>query len=82
MPRVLAGIVVSTKSAKTAVVRVDRRMTHPLYHKPYTVSKKYHVHDEKSQAHEGDSVSFQECAPKSRLKRWELLKVTKTGDSA
>jgi small subunit ribosomal protein S17 len=74
MPRrVLEGIVVSDKSAKTVVVRVDRRVMHPLYKKFIAQAKKYHAHDEQERFKTGDRVRIQECRPLSRLKRWEVL---------
>ena len=44
--RVLTGTVVSDKADKTVVVRVERRVKHPLYGKIIKLSKKYHAHDE------------------------------------
>lgn len=44
--RTLQGVVVSDKTAKTVVVRVDRRFTHPIYKKTIRQSKNYHAHDE------------------------------------
>ena len=44
--RVLSGTVVSDKGDKTVVVRVERRVKHPLYGKIIRLSKKYHAHDE------------------------------------
>ena len=44
--RVLTGTVVSDKTDKTVVVRVERRVKHPLYGKIIKRSKKYHAHDE------------------------------------
>ena len=44
--RVLSGTVVSDKADKTVVVRVERRVKHPLYGKIIRLSKKYHAHDE------------------------------------
>lgn len=75
MARTLTGLVVSTKADKTAVVRVDRRAAHPLYHKPFTTSKKYHIHDEKNELKVGDKVQFEETRPLSKLKRWKLTQV-------
>lgn len=74
MPRrVLEGIVVSDKNAKTVVVRVDRRVMHPLYKKFMNQTKKFHAHDKQDRFKTGDRVRIQECAPISRLKRWEVL---------
>ncbi len=71
--RILQGPVVSDKGDKTVVVRVDRIFTHPLYKKTVRRSKRFHAHDEANQFREGDLVRIQECAPKSRLKRWEVV---------
>lgn len=67
------GVVVSNKMEKTIVVRVDRVIQHPKYKKRYTVSKNYKVHDEKNKYNEGDKVSFIECRPLSKDKRWRAI---------
>jgi len=67
------GTVVSDKMEKTIVVRVDRTVVHPKYGKRYVRSKKYHVHDEARAYHTGEKVSFQECRPYSKTKRWRVL---------
>lgn len=69
------GTVVSAKTAKTVVVRVDRYVEHPKYHKRYRVSKKYYAHDEESKAKEGDSVKIVESKPMSALKRWRVIEI-------
>ena len=71
--RVLQGVVVSDKQDKTVVVRVERRFTHPLLKKTVRRSKKYHAHDEGNALKVGDVARIVECAPKSKLKRWEVL---------
>ena len=75
--RTLTGEVVSDKSSKTIVVKVDRKTMHPKYNKFVTTSKKYHVHDEKEQASVGDVVTIIEAKPYSALKRWELVSIVK-----
>ncbi len=67
------GVVVSDKQDKTIVVKVDRVKIHPKYKKRFTVSKKYKVHDEKNKCKEGDKVSFIECRPLSKDKRWRVI---------
>lgn len=67
------GIVVSDKMDKTVVVRVDRVRAHPKYKKRYTVSKRYKVHDEKNQYKVDDKVTFIECRPLSKDKRWRVI---------
>jgi small subunit ribosomal protein S17 len=71
--RVLTGTVVSDKGDKTVVVRVERRVKHPLYGKIIKLSKKYHAHDEGNAFHIGEQVRIQECAPLSKLKSWTVL---------
>ena len=71
--RVLQGVVVSDKNAKTVVVKVDRRVQHPLYKKFLTQTKKYHAHDEDRRFKVGDKVTIRECRPISKLKRWEVV---------
>jgi small subunit ribosomal protein S17 len=71
--RVLTGTVVSDKADKTVVVRVERRVKHPLYGKIIKLSKKYHAHDESNAFKAGEQVRIQECAPVSKLKTWEVL---------
>jgi small subunit ribosomal protein S17 len=71
--RVLSGTVVSDKADKTVVVRVERRVKHPLYGKIIKRSKKYHAHDEANAFKAGEQVRIEECAPISKLKTWTVL---------
>jgi small subunit ribosomal protein S17 len=71
--RVLTGTVVSDKADKTVVVRVERRVKHPLYGKIIKLSKKYHAHDAANGFHVGEIVRIEECAPISKLKTWTVL---------
>lgn len=71
--RILQGTVVSDKGAKTVVVRVERTFLHPLLRKTVRRTKRYHAHDEAQKFKVGDRVQIQECAPKSKLKRWEVV---------
>jgi len=65
--------VVSDKNAKTVVVKVERRFTHPVMGKTVRRSKKYHAHDEKGEYKQGDVVRIRECRPLSKLKTWEAF---------
>ncbi|MBP7007619.1 30S ribosomal protein S17, partial [Patescibacteria group bacterium] len=60
----------SAKADKTLVVEVKRVTMHPLYKKRFTVKKKYYVHDEVNAYKEGDTVTFLQTRPLSKLKRW------------
>ena len=71
--RTLQGVVVSDKQAKTVVVRVERRFTHPLLKKTVRRSKKYHAHDENNEYGVGDIVRIEEHRPISKLKRWTVV---------
>jgi len=71
--RVLSGTVVSDKGDKTIVVRVERRVKHPLYGKIIRLSKKYHAHDESNAFKLGQQVRIEECKPMSKLKSWTVL---------
>jgi small subunit ribosomal protein S17 len=71
--RILQGTVVSDKMDKTIVVKVERRVMHPVYKKFVRRSKKYHAHDESNQFKSGDTVRIRECRPLSRTKRWEVV---------
>ena len=71
----LQGVVKSDKMDKTIVVEITRRTLHPLYKKYVTRSKSIKAHDEKNEAHQGDTVRVIECRPLSRDKRWRLVEV-------
>ena len=75
--RKLEGTVVSAGNNKTIVVNVLRRVKHPVYSKFVNKSKKYHAHDEKNTAVEGDKVIIIESKAFSKLKKWELLSINK-----
>jgi small subunit ribosomal protein S17 len=71
--RILTGTVTSNQNAQTVTVSVERRFTHPVLKKTIRKSKKYRAHDEQNAFNVGDKVRIQECAPKSKTKRWEVL---------
>ena len=71
----LIGRVLESKMEKTVIVQVNTRSPHPIYRKYVTTSKKYYVHDPKSECQIGDTVSILECRPISKLKRWRLKQI-------
>ena len=71
--RILQGVVVSDKTDKTVVVRVERRFMHPLLKKTLRRSKKYHAHDAENKHKIGDQVRIEECPPISKNKRWTVV---------
>lgn len=71
--RVLQGVVVSDKTDKTIVVKVERRFTHPVLKKTVRRTKNYHAHDEGNVAKTGQVVEIEECRPFSKTKTWTLV---------
>ena len=80
--RILQGTVVSDKGDKTVVVRVERRVKHPLYGKIIKLSKKYHAHDENNEISQGETVRIEECTPISKTKSWKVLDRVAKADPA
>lgn len=71
----ISGVVSSIAGDKTIVVTRTVRKTHPLYGKKFTVTSKFHAHDENNQAHVGDTVTIVESRPYSKTVDWELNKI-------
>jgi small subunit ribosomal protein S17 len=69
------GLVVSDKADKTIIVRIDYQRRHKRYRKILRSSVTLHAHDERNDAHAGDTVKVVECRPMSRTKRWRLVDV-------
>ncbi len=73
--KVRQGIVVSDKADKSITVRIDVARRHRRYEKIVRTSQTLHAHDERNDAHAGDTVTVRECRPLSRTKRWRLVDV-------
>ena len=76
MPKKIStGIVTGDKTSKTRRVEIPRLARHPKYGK-YTQQKTIcYVHDEENVSQQGDKVEIIECPPKSKTKRWQLVRV-------
>jgi small subunit ribosomal protein S17 len=74
-PKTRQGVVVSAKPDKTITVRIDVARRHRQYHKIIRSSSTVHAHDERNEAHEGDTVRVVESRPLSRTKRWRLTEI-------
>ena len=72
--KIREGLVVSNKMQKTVVVRVERRVQHPLYGKVVLRTAKFKAHDEIG-CDEGDRVEIMETRPLSRDKRWRVSRI-------
>jgi small subunit ribosomal protein S17 len=73
--KVRQGVVVSDNADKTITVRIDIARPHRMYKKIVRTSSTLHVHDERNEAHTGDTVRVIESRPLSRTKRWRLVEV-------
>ena len=70
--REVTGVVTSSKPHKTIIVRVDRRVQHPVYGKFIRRSTKLAAHDEANACAEGDTVTIRQTRPISKTKCWVL----------
>jgi small subunit ribosomal protein S17 len=73
--RVSIGVVTSDKMAKTRRVEIPRLVRHPKYGKIMRRKTVCHVHDEAEECHVGDTVEIRESRPRSKTKRWELVRI-------
>ena len=71
--RILQGVAVRDARDKTVIVRVERRVMHPVYKKFIMRSKNYAAHDEQNLVKAGDVIRIEESRPISRRKRWVAL---------
>ena len=69
-----SGVVVSDNMDKSIVVKVERKVKHPIYKKTIKRSKKFVTHDENNECKIGDLVEIAECRPLSKRKRFRLYK--------
>ena len=73
--RTIKGVVISSKMDKTIVVKAERLVKHPVFHKYVRKHVKYKAHDEKNQCKLGDTVLIIEARPLSKEKRWRMLEI-------
>jgi len=78
MKKKLIGVVTSSKRDKTLRVEIARRYKHAVYGKIVRGRTICHVHDEENTSKEGDTVEIVECRPRSKTKRWELVRVVES----
>ena len=71
--RLQRGMIISNKMDKTITVSVNRFVKHPKYKKYFKKSKKFKVHDEAGQFKVGDEVTFKECRPLSKDKKFTVV---------
>lgn len=73
--RTLTGRVISNKMDKSIVVKIERRVKHPVYGKYVSKTTRIKAHDEKNECNEGDKVTIAESRPISKTKSWTLVKI-------
>ena len=73
--KIREGVVSSDKMNKTIVVKVVRRVQHPLYRRIVRKTVTFKAHDEKNECGIGDKVRIIEARPLSKTKRWRLLEI-------
>ena len=79
LKNITQGVVTSDKAAKTRRVEIPRLVRHPKYGKYLRRRTVCYVHDENNESHLGDSVEIAESRPRSKTKRWELVRVVTKG---
>ena len=76
MPKQVAvGVVTGDRMTQTRRVEIPRLVRHPKYGKYLRRRTVCYVHDENNDSHLGDTVEITECPPRSKTKRWELVRV-------
>ncbi len=73
--KVLRGVVVSDKMAKTRVISVDHVISHNVYSKTLRRHHKFYAHDEANESKMGDLVEIVSIRPLSALKRWRVSRI-------
>jgi small subunit ribosomal protein S17 len=73
--KVMRGVVVSDKMAKTRVVSVDHVISHAVYSKTLRRNRKFYAHDEGNESKAGDLVEITNTRPLSALKRWRISRI-------
>jgi small subunit ribosomal protein S17 len=73
--KIKVGRVVSDKMDKTIVVSVERLARHRIYKRVIRLTTKFKAHDERNEAHIGDTVRIEESRPLSSTKRWRLVEI-------
>ncbi len=73
--KIRVGVVSSNKMDKSIVVKVERKVKHPLYGKFVKKSTSFHAHDEKNECSIGDVVKIMETRPISKTKCWRLVEI-------
>jgi small subunit ribosomal protein S17 len=77
--KVMTGRVVGDKMAKTVIVEVEQRRSHPLYGKVVTRARRFKAQNDDPEAKLGDLVKITESRPYSREKRFRVSEIVQRG---
>jgi small subunit ribosomal protein S17 len=72
---VKVGVVTSDRMTRTVVVKVERLVKHPTYHRFVKKTSHFMAHDERGESRVGDTVEIVECRPLSKRKRWRVRRI-------
>ena len=73
--QILTGEVTSTQMDQTVVVKVTRKVKHPMYKKFIKRYKKYLAHTASVVPKNGDIVKIISTKPISKRKRWQVSEI-------
>ena len=75
--QMIVGQVVSDKMDKTVVVRVEKKVPHPVYKKYVKKYNKFFAHCDKLFPGVGDIVKIASIRPISKNKRWRVIEIVR-----
>ena len=75
--QIITGEVVSDKMDKTVLVRVERKIPHPVYKKYVKKFSKFFADCDKLSPKEGDIVKIASMRPKSKNKKWRVIEIVR-----
>ena len=75
--QIIIGEVVSDKMNKTVLVRVERKIPHPVYKKYVKKFSKFFADCDRFSPKEGDIVKIASMRPKSKNKRWRVTEIVR-----
>jgi len=73
--RTVTALVTGKSGDKSVKVAIDYTIRHPKYGKYIRRRTTLAVHDDRNQSGIGDVIEIAQCRPRSRTKRWRLVKV-------
>lgn len=80
--RTLTGLVKNRSGDKSVKVVIDYKIRHPKYGKYVRRRTTLAVHDDRNQSGVGDTIEIAQCRPRSKTKRWRLVKVVTKASQA